>query len=725
MATILTVDDSPSIRQMIKVVLEPAGHSVIEAGDGAQGLAKAQAGKLDLVITDLNMPVMNGLELIRALHTIKGSGAMFGFDKVASFTHEFETAFDRVRKGEIKPTQELISVALAAKDYIRALIEAPDSTDDIIGEAIIDDLKRFVASDEVESPVPVLTEAPALAPALDRQAGWQLHLEFESHILRNGSNPLDLLDDLCKLGPCFVVPVTDGVPYLDEMEPEDCYLKWDVTLHAACDKAAIDDVFMFVCDEMKLTLSPLEQVEAPAPMLQLQLTEEISVAAVADVAAPAIEAVAAAEPAVRAPVAAGPASKLDVKADSKREAPPARREEAKRDERGIATVRVQAERLDELMDRVGELVIAQARLTQLASSGSDLSIKMIAEEIERLASSLRDTTMGARMVPIGSLFGRFRRLVHDLSRDLAKPVEFVTSGEDTELDKTMIECLADPLVHLIRNAIDHGIEDTATRAAAGKTEQGRIELQAIHSGAQVLVTVNDNGGGLNTARIRAKAEEQGLIAPGAALSDHEIHQFLFHPGFSTAQTISALSGRGVGMDVVKRTIENMRGSIDLTTRPGQGTTVTLRLPLTLAIIEGLLIRVGEGRYIIPLSAVEECVELTADDERSRGRNFLNVRGNLVPFLRLREIMTVSGAPDEHQKTIIISTGESRVGLVADQIIGNHQTVIKSLSKLHSDVTIFSGATILGDGTAALILDVAQLVALAQSRVEKQHISEAA
>ncbi|WP_439364473.1 chemotaxis protein CheA [Bradyrhizobium sp. DASA03005] len=652
----------------------------------------------------------------RALHTIKGSGAMFGFDKVASFTHEFETAFDRVRKGEIKPTQELISVALAAKDYIRALIEDPQSTDDIIGEAILDDLKRFVAAD---MPVALEVEAPPLAPAESKQAGWHLYLEFESHILRNGSNPLDLLEDLCKLGPCFVVPVTDGIPFLDEMDPEDCYLKWDVKLHAACDKDAIADVFMFVEDEMKLTLSPLEHVEAPAPAPLFQLLDEEP--AIAEMAAPVVEAVA------EQPVAkTGPEfeAKSDVKPDVKREAAPARREDAKQ-ERSIATVRVQAERLDELMDRVGELVIAQARLTQLAASGSDLSIKMIAEEIERLASSLRDTTMGARMVPIGSLFGRFRRLVHDLSRDLSKPVEFVTSGEDTELDKTMIEALADPLVHLIRNAIDHGVEDTATRAASGKTEQGRIELAAVHSGAQVLVTVKDNGGGLNTARIRAKAEEQGLIAAGAVLSDHEIHQFLFHPGFSTAQTISALSGRGVGMDVVKRTIENMRGSIDLSTRPGQGTTVTLRLPLTLAIIEGLLIRVGEGRYIIPLSAVEECVELTAEDERSRGRNFLNVRGNLVPFLRLRELMAASGAPDRHQKTIIISTGETRVGLVADQIIGNHQTVIKSLSKLHSDVTIFSGATILGDGTAALILDVAQLVAMAQSKVEKQHISEAA
>jgi len=646
-------------------------------------------------------------QAFRALHTIKGSGAMFGFDKVAAFTHEFETAFELVRKGEIKPTQELIAVALAAKDYIRALIEAPESTDSIIGDAILDDLKQFVALPGAPA-APVVAEAPAARPAAHAHVGWRLYLEFDSHILCNGSNPLDLLDDLCKLGSCFAVPVIDGIPMLEELEPEYCYLKWDVTLHSDCDKAAIDDVFMFVQDELKLTLTPLEaHADVPAPALQIELVEAEPVAEVAPVVEAALAPVAVKEPAAKEVTAA---------ADQ-------RRDEPKRAE-NIATVRVQAERLDELMDRVGELVIAQARLTQLASSGSDLSIKMIAEEIERLAASLRDTTMGARMVPIGSLFGRFRRLVHDLSRDLAKPVEFVTVGEDTELDKTMIECLADPLVHLIRNAIDHGIEDNGKRAAAGKTEKGRIELTAVHSGAQVLVTVKDNGGGLNTARIRAKAEEQGLIAPGATLSDNEIHQFLFHPGFSTAQTISALSGRGVGMDVVKRTIENMRGSIDLSTRPGEGTTVTLRLPLTLAIIEGLLIRVGGGRYIIPLSAVEECVELMPEDQRSRGRNFLNVRGNLVPFLKLRELLRVPGSPDQHQKTIIISTGETRVGLVADQIIGNHQTVIKSLSKLHSDVTIFSGATILGDGTAALILDVVQLVAAAQAQSEKQ-ISEAA
>ncbi|MGY4303387.1 two-component system chemotaxis sensor kinase CheA [Bradyrhizobium sp. USDA 4369] len=638
----------------------------------------------------------------RALHTIKGSGAMFGFDKVAAFTHEFETAFELIRRGEVKPTQELISVGLAAKDYIRALIDAPETVDAIIGDAILDELKQLVAPGV--RAYEATPDMPATVPAEHHAAGWLLRLEFEAQILRNGSNPLDMLEDLAKLGPCFAVPITTDIPLLDALEPEDCYLKWEVTLSSDCDKAAIEDVFMFVLDEMKLGITPLARVELPdlAPLLQ----EADSEPPPTTVSAPAVP---------DAAVAERPAAPVEP-----------RRDEPKRsEERGIATVRVQAERLDELMDRVGELVIAQARLSQLAATGSDLSIKLIAEEIERLAASLRDTTMGARMVPIGSLFGRFRRLVHDLSRELAKPVEFVTTGEDTELDKTMIECLADPLVHLIRNAIDHGIEDAGRRAAAGKPAQGRIELSAIHAGAQVLVTVSDNGGGLDTRRIRAKAEEQGLIAPGAALTDHEIHQLLFHPGFSTAQTVSALSGRGVGMDVVKKTIENMRGSIDLITRPGEGTTVTLRLPLTLAIIEGLLIRVGAGRYIIPLSAVEECVELTAADQRSRGRSFLNVRGGLVPFLRLREVLQMDGAAEEHQKTIIISTGETCVGLVADQIIGNHQTVIKSLSKLHSDVTIFSGATILGDGTAALILDVGQLVALAQAQAEKQQMNEAA
>jgi two-component system, chemotaxis family, sensor kinase CheA len=631
----------------------------------------------------------------RALHTIKGSGAMFGFDDVASFTHEFESAFDRVRKGEIKPDQDLISVSLAAKDYIRDLIEAPETTDSVIGDGILGDLRRLVEPNGYPD-IEVRPTGKLSSPAAETRVGWQLHIEFDSEILRNGSNPLDLLDDLAKLGACFVIALTDHVPFLDELDPERCFLKWDVKLHSDCERTAIDDVFIFVQDEMKLDCRPLAAIEAPLAATETTPPRQPE------------------EPAVDP-------QPLDAAIDVGHPAPPAvkKREESKRpDDKANATVRVQAERLDELMDRVGELVIAQARLSQLAAATDDISIKAIAEEIERLAASLRDTTMGARMVPIGSLFGRFRRLVHDLSRDLGKPVDFVTSGEDTELDKTMIERLADPLVHLIRNAIDHGIEDTASRLASAKTDIGRIEIAAIHAGAQVLVTVRDNGAGLNTARIRAKAEEQGLLAPGAVMSDQDVHQFLFHPGFSTAKTVSALSGRGVGMDVVKRTIEAMRGSIDISTAPGKGTTVTLRLPLTLAIIEGLLIRVGEGRYIIPLSAVEECAELSTADERERGRDFLNMRGDLVPFVRLRNLFDSAGEPDRHQKIIIASAGETRVGLIADQIIGSHQSVIKSLSKLHSDVTMFSGATILGDGSAALILDVAQLIAAGQGLADK-------
>ena len=461
----------------------------------------------------------------------------------------------------------------------------------------------------------------------------------------------------------------------------------------------IEDVFLFIRDGMDLSIEPVEP--------ESEGTDEVS-AAIEDAAAAPGEAAAGKHRAgpAREPVAAAAAS-----------------------DRGSSSLRVPAERLDELMDRVGELVIAQSRLSQLAGASDDLNLNAAAEELERLASGLRDTTMGIRMVPIGSLFGRFRRLVHDLSGDLGKEVEFVTSGEETELDKTMIERLADPLVHLIRNAVDHGLESPDRRTASGKSGRGRVRLSAVHSGAEVAISISDDGKGLDAARIRAKAEEAGLIAPDAKIADQDLYQMIFHPGFSTAGEITSVSGRGVGMDVVKRAIEGLRGSIDLSTKPGEGTTATLRLPLTLAIIEGMLVRVGNGRYSIPLSAVEECVELPpAAEIGGNGRNFLNIRGSLVPFLRLRELFKVSIDPDPYQKVVIVSAGESRVGLVVDQIIGNNQTVIKSLSKLHADVDTFSGATILGDGTVALILDVANLVTFGQtfeSRLRGERLRRAA
>ena len=639
--------------------------------------------QLELALLDLERSPQDGAvidQAFRALHTIKGSGAMFGFDAVAHFVHDFETAFDLVRKGQIKANDELIKVALAAKDHIRALIEAPDTADPVNGETILAALARATTGAGGQPAAAPRPEAKAVVEeaAAAGATTWRLRIGFDSSILINGSNPLMMFDELRALGDCTLAADWANVPLLEELDPQRLYLSWDGELTMARPIGVLDEVFMFVLDEMQLEAVPAGALATPAP--------------------------AAASPPggaeAGAPVAAHPATAE----------PPAPR--AAKD---AATIRVQAERLDEMMDRVGELVIVQARLSQLAAA-SDETTKSVAEDIARLTSALREAMMGIRMVPIGTLFVRFRRLLHDLSRDLGKEIVLTTQGDDTELDKTMIERLADPLVHVIRNSADHGLEDADTRAQAGKSPAGRITLAARHAGAEVLISVADDGRGLDQRRIRQKAEEQGLIPPGAVLTDTELNAFILHPGFSTAKEVSALSGRGVGMDVVKKAIEAMRGTVEIATVAGRGTTITFRLPLTLAIIEGLLVRVAESRYVIPLTAVEECVELSeTDDTRSEGRSFLNIRGDLIPFLRLRELFNEDGAGEAFQQIVIVSTGEVRVGLVVDQIIGSHQTVIKSLSKLHADVTAFSGATILGDGHVALILDILQIVTLGQAR----------
>jgi two-component system chemotaxis sensor kinase CheA len=317
------------------------------------------------------------------------------------------------------------------------------------------------------------------------------------------------------------------------------------------------------------------------------------------------------------------------------------------------------------------------------------------------------------------LFGRFRRLIHDLAHDTGKLIDFHTEGETTELDKNVIERLADPLIHLIRNSADHGVESAPERRAAGKPDTGRITLSARQAGAEVIITVGDDGRGIDVERVRAKAEKNGLIPAGTSPSEAEVLQFLFQPGFSTVEKVTSLSGRGVGMDVVKRTADALRGTIDIANRPGKGAEIALRIPLTLAIIEGLLVRVGGARYVIPLSSVEECVELSIEqDLRSQGRSFLTLRDQLVPYIRLRQLFATGTEADRYQKIVVVSTGSERVGLVVDQILGDHQTVIKPLSRFHTGIETFSGATILGDGGVALILDVPHLVAAGQQQEDR-------
>ncbi|WP_187335041.1 chemotaxis protein CheA [Novosphingopyxis iocasae] len=645
--------------------------------EAADVLNEVEQALLDLAENPGDKDLVNAV--FRGLHTLKGSGAMFGFDDLAGFTHHCESAFDQVRKGAVATTPELISIVLSAQDRMRALVDG--EVDEEKQALILGKLSEAVAAASGQAP-------PASAPAEGEEAeGWRVRFRLPADCMANGTNPLFLLDELRELGECEIALLTDQIPAWADLDPRECHLGWDVTLKGAIDRHDIEDVFIFVMDDMELSIEPL--ADAPAE------TQSTS-------APPSREA--AATP-TQEKAAVGNASAADGKAQGGKTAGD--------------TLRVPAERLDELMDRVGQLVIAQSRLSQIAHGNIDLALRSVSEEIERLSGELRDTMMVMRMVPVSSLFGRFRRLIHDLSEETGKAITLTTEGEGTEVDKTVIERLFDPIVHLVRNSCDHGLETPEERSAAGKPEEGNVTLSAHQAGGEVVITIRDDGRGINRDRVRAKAEENSLIKPDQVLSDQDLFQLIFHPGFSTAATISNLSGRGVGMDVVKRTIESLRGTIEVTSEPGQGSTIALRIPLTLAIIEGLLVRVGEQRYVIPLSSVEECIELSLEDDmRHRGRSLISLRGALVPFLRLRELFTSGTKPDPYQKIIVVSTGAERVGLVVDQIIGNHQTVIKSMSAFHRSAASFSGATILGDGAVALILDVPQLVSLAQQQEER-------
>ncbi|TCA32244.1 chemotaxis protein CheA [Rhizobium leguminosarum bv. viciae] len=665
--------------------------------EAAECLEAIEAGLLDLTHQLDNKDLVDAV--FRGLHTLKGSGAMFGFEALAAFTHHCETAFDRVRKGEVAATSELVAAVLSAQDHMRALVDQPDADHGDIGHKLLAQLQAAVGGKEA---APAAAPAAVPAPAGVREApakkknSWRIRFSLPANSMANGTNPLGLLDELRDLGECTVRANTSAIPALDELVPTDLHISWDVTLTSEQDRSAIDDVFIFVLDDMELSV---EEIDGPTAAVVAPADEK---AAPAPVAAASVAPV---------PPAAVPEFRPVEAVPAKREAPAAVSQA-----KAAENVRVPAERLDELMDRVGELVIAQSRLSQLASASTDIALRSVSEEIERLSGELRDTMMVLRMVPVATLFSRFRRLVHDLARETGKVIELVTEGESTEVDKTVIERLADPLVHLVRNSIDHGLETPADRLASGKIEAGTVTLSARQAGGEVIISIKDDGRGINRERVRAKAESSGLIQPGQPLSDSELLQLIFAPGFSTAAAITNLSGRGVGMDVVKKTVEALRGAIDIVSVPGQGSEVSLRIPLTLAIIDGLLVRVGSGRYVIPLSAVEECLELSLEEDlRSRGRSFISLRDSLVPFLRLRDLFRTGTKPDVHQKVVVISTGTERVGLVVDQIIGDHQTVIKSMSKLHNNVATFSGATILGDGSVALILDVGHLVAAGQQQ----------
>jgi two-component system chemotaxis sensor kinase CheA len=614
--------------------------------------------------------------VFRALHTIKGSGAMFGFEELAAFTHNLETAFDQVRNGKLAISSELIDLTLAALDQIRAMVEEnPEAlADQAACSSILSSVRKLAHLEEPVQSLPAPNLGVAPGPPLTGSTGtlreWHVRFSPGPDLMLNGTNPFLLVRELRQLGGLSIRVVMADVPPLAELNPERCYISWEMVLATSLGREAIRDVFIFVEDNCDLVIAPATE-DLPCPSGQ-----------------PAGDHVARA---LEEPRAAQPGRRSYDKADN------------------AASLRVPAQKLDQFVDLVGELVTVQARLSELAARCDDPDVGAVSEEIERLTSALRENSMNIRMLPIRATFEKFRRLVHDLARDLGKDVVLTMEGADTELDKTVIEQLSDPLMHLIRNSMDHGIEPPAARTACGKRPTATIHLAAHHSGASVLISVSDDGSGINAEAVRSRAIEKGLVTADAVLTQAQTYALLFEPGFSTAKTVTDVSGRGVGMDVVRQRVDSLRGSIDVASQAGSGTQVTLRLPLTLAIIDGLLVSVGDAYFVLPLANTLECIELTEKDiQRANGKHLANVRGELIPYIRLRQHFNIRTQRPVIEQIMVVETEEGRYGFVVDEVLGNCQTVIKNLGRFYRHVQVVSGATILGNGTVALILDSERL-----------------
>jgi two-component system chemotaxis sensor kinase CheA len=673
--------------------------------------------ELDGALLELEKAPQDG-ELVdrvfRAVHTLKGACDMFGLGQVVALAHDVESLFDHVRGGWRRVTKSLLDAAFAAKDRFAAMLADDAPLSAMEDPALAARLKELLRStddvDDEPAPPPPAEPAetsPGQAAEPGPEATWRVRLtpSDPGHLAK--TDPLALLDDLRALGPCTVRCDLSGVPQLDALNPDDCHLRFEATLALAPDKEAVNalrDIFLFLENPDDVTIEPVGQASPPSgPAREPEArpapppSPGPAEPAPGDTAEPPAEALAAPRPEDR------PGSAATPQAEARK--PTAARKEA------MQSLRVDAGKLDDLVNLVGELVIAQARLTQLASSLGQPALTSVAEEIERLSNELRDNTLGIRMLPIGTTFSRFRRLVRDLSSEMRKSIDLVTEGGDTELDKTVIEQLNDPLVHLLRNSIDHGIESPADRRAAGKPESGVIVLAAEHAGGEVVLSITDDGRGMDPERLRAKAVEKGLVPADARLTESEIFNLIFLPGFSTAERITNVSGRGVGMDVVKRSMDALRGKIDVHSELGRGSRITIRLPLTLAIIDGLQIKAGEDQYIIPLSLVEECVELPRERSKASGRGrSIQLRGEIVPYIRLREAFALDGVPPAIEQVVVTRFDGERAGIAVDQVLGQQQTVIKSLGGYIGSVAGISGATINGDGTMSLILDIPTLVA---------------
>jgi len=666
--------------------------------------------------------------IFRAAHTIKGSAGLFGLDLIVAFTHIAESVLDRVRSGELRFDADLTALFLQVGDHLGQLVRLVDEGADLT--TLPDDIqplhKQLSECLSQYLPKPSTSQSQLRAPERIERGHehglsadhWHLSLRFGPDTLRNGMDPLGLFRYLNTFGRIVsIVPVLDRMPAAAEMDPETCYLGFEVAFLSDADKGTIDGAFEFVREDSLIRILPphsksdqyLELIRA-LPEEDMRLGEilmrcgTLTATELQEVLHTQVQGqqrdetrpigqVLVEESLVQPPVIAAALQKQQQIKDNRN------------NENNL--IRVDASKLDRLIDLVGELIIAGAGAQMTAQRCGHSEMQEATEVLSRLVEEVRDSALPLRMVQIGGTFNRFQRVVRDVSREIGKDIALSISGGETELDKTVVERITDPLTHLVRNAMDHGIESAETRLAQGKTAQGRVWLNAFHDAGSIIIEVGDDGGGLDPQRILAKARERGMLSEGQQLSEKEIFNLIFEPGFSTAEQVSNLSGRGVGMDVVKRNITALRGTIELDSTLGQGTSVRIRLPLTLAIIDGFLVSVGQASYVIPLELVEECIELNGDDVFQRGH--LELRGQMLPVVHLRELFEDDSPRPRRESVVVVQQAGLRAGLVVDQLLGEFQTVIKPLGKVFSACSGLGGFTILGDGMVALILDIPSLL----------------
>jgi two-component system chemotaxis sensor kinase CheA len=644
--------------------------------------------------------------IFRAAHTIKGSAGLFGLDPIVSFTHIVEDVLDRLREGSVAADAGLIAVLLKSGDHMLELIDVVASQGgQLQAPALAREAELRQRLQAYQAPANVSSDELEVVPDTElntEQASavlWHISLRFGHDVFRNGMDPLSFLRFLNTLGEIVTVQtLTDNLPALEAWDAESCYLGFEIDFHSSATHAAINEVFDFVREDclVEITKAETESQQERSGTELMSQASDIAEQGTAMVAMGELLEDQRSVPRVPANVSSEKQLSSDKPAESKA-----------KDGR---YVRVNADKLDELINLVGELVIASAGATLLARTCDNDPLQESTSTVSGLVEEILDGALRLRMIPIGDTFNRFRRVVRDVSQELGKDIDLIISGAETELDKTVVEKIGDPLMHLLRNSMDHGIESAEARLAAGKPAKGHLHLNAYHDSGSIVLEIADDGAGLNRDRILEKAQERGLIAPGAVLTDQEIYNLIFEPGFSTAQAVTNLSGRGVGMDVVKRNITLLRGTVDLDSKPGQGTVIRIRLPLTLAIINGFLVGIGQSTYVIPLDMVQECIELNDNDRQlSREQGYLDLRGEVLPLVYLRDHFHHDGPAARRQNVVVVRYAEHKAGLVVDDLLGEFQTVIKPLGKLFGALRGISGSTILGSGAVALILDIPALL----------------